>query len=184
MNKKQLNEEYVILVDQNDCEIGIQEKIKAHQYGQLHRAFSVFIFSKHYRGNHFENSKLLLQQRQKNKYHSGGLWTNTCCSHPRPHENIIHAGERRLEEEVGLVVNLKKAGVFQYRAKLNQNLIENEIDHVLVGSMDMDIQAINFNQEEISDVRWISVLELQKDLKNRPKKYTSWLVAALKIALA
>ncbi|OGO93478.1 MAG: isopentenyl-diphosphate delta-isomerase [Coxiella sp. RIFCSPHIGHO2_12_FULL_44_14] len=168
--------EYVILVDAYDHEIGIEKKTTAHRLGKQHRAFSVFIFN-----NKNNEKKLLLQQRQKNKYHSGGLWTNTCCSHPRPGENIITAGERRLQEEMGIRIPLQKVGEFQYTAQLDNGLIENEYDHVLIGYT--PIETIPFNQKEVADVRWVSLKTLEQELLRQPEKFTSWFEPALKIAL-
>ena len=173
---KSNTEEQVILVDKNDRSIGTEEKIKAHQEGKLHRAFSVFVFSQ-------KNSEwqLLLQQRHLDKYHSGGLWTNTCCSHPRPDENIITASKRRLFEETGLNIPLKKVGAFHYTAVVGNQLIENEYDYVLIGFT--DVATINFNKKEISAIRWVRVLDLKKELETNPKNFTFWLKQALEIAL-
>ena len=170
-----MREEKVILVDENDNEIGTETKILAHQRGQCHRAFSVFIFHRNQ-----NEIKLLLQQRQKDKYHSGGLWTNTCCSHPRPGENIILAGERRLKEEMGMEIKLALAGHFHYRAECENGLIENEYDHVLVGFAPVD--DIHFNPTEVAAVRWITMTDLFNALENHPKQFTVWFKQALFIA--
>ncbi|PMB54747.1 Isopentenyl-diphosphate delta-isomerase [Coxiella-like endosymbiont] len=167
----------VILVNEKDQPLGNEEKIKVHREGKLHRAFSVFIFS--WRNNELE---LLLQKRHPKKYHSGGLWTNTCCSHPRPGENIIEAGKRRLFEEMELKTLLKKAGEFRYTAKVGNNLIENEYDHVLVGFF-LTNKKIYFNKNEITAIRWINIPSLKKEYKKNPENFTPWLEPALKIAL-
>ncbi|AKQ33366.1 diphosphomevalonate decarboxylase [Candidatus Coxiella mudrowiae] len=166
----------VILVNEKDQPLGNEEKIKVHCEGKLHRAFSVFVFS--WRNNEWQ---LLLQQRHPEKYHSGGLWTNTCCSHPRPGENIIEAGERRLFEEMGLKMLLKKVGEFRYTAEVSNNLIENEYDHVLVGFLTNE--KIHLNKNEISAIRWINIPTLKEEFKKNPQNFTPWLDAALKIAL-
>lgn len=166
----------VVLVDEKDQALGIEEKIKAHREGKLHRAFSIFVFS--WRNNEWQ---LLLQQRHFDKYHSGGLWTNTCCSHPRPGENIIEAGRRRLFEEMGFKIPLKKVGEFRYTAEVSNNLIENEYDHVLVGFL--TDEKIHFNKNENSAVRWISIPALEKEFDKNPQNFTPWLDCALKIAL-
>lgn len=170
MNKK----EKVILVDDQDNEIGTEEKLLAHQLGKLHRAFSVFIF-------HPKTNELLLQQRQTDKYHSAGLWTNTCCSHPRPGEDIVTAGERRLYEEMGLKIVLHSVGAFQYTAYFDNGLIENEYDYVLLGFS--DAKKIDYNKNEVATTRWISITDLQTELKKYPEKFTPWFSQALEIAL-
>lgn len=173
---QKMSEEKVVLVNQNDESIGTETKLKAHQLGKLHRAFSVFIFY-----SNDNELKLLLQQRHTDKYHSGGLWTNTCCSHPRPDEDIIAAGERRLQEEIGIAVTLTKAGNFQYQAKFENGLIEHEYDHVLVGMADS--KTVEFNKKEISAIHWISISNLLDDLNKHPEKFTPWFKQALNIAL-
>lgn len=165
--------EQVILVNENDIEIGSSEKIAAHIQGKLHRAFSVFILHK------CEHKlEILLQQRSASKYHSANLWSNTCCGHPRPGENITAAAERRLREEMGFSVELQEVGSFYYIAKLpNVNLIENEIDHVLIGFCDGDSFQVNLN--EVQSYYWIDILTLQADLQQNPQKYTVWLPQVL-----
>jgi len=118
--------EKVVLVDELDKELGVMEKMQAHSLGLLHRAFSVFIFN--------DKNELLLQRRAKSKYHSGGLWSNTCCTHPRQGESIVAAAERRLVEEMGFTTNLDKAFDFIYHKSLDQGLIEHEFDHVFIGN--------------------------------------------------
>lgn len=166
----------VILVDQYDNPIGSAEKMSAHLQGLCHRAFSVFIAH-----STAEGWSLLLQQRAWSKYHSQGLWTNTCCSHPGPDEDIIAAAERRLQEEFGFSMPLQAAGVFHYSADLENNLIENEIDHVLIGYGKPE--HIKPNPEEIADYRWWSLKELQLALEHTPQQFTVWLKPALDIIL-
>lgn len=168
--------EYVILVDENDIPLGFEEKLKAHQDGKCHRAFSVFIFRKNTK-NAWE---LLLQQRQLNKYHSGGLWTNTCCSHPRKGENIIFAGQRRLLEEMGIECELHSVGYFHYIAHLDNNLTENELDHVLIGFYEQD--KIPFNPQEVANYRWIELSDLEQELHSSPQHFTQWFEQAYQIA--
>lgn len=167
--------EHVILVDQNDQILGIEEKIKAHREGLCHRAFSVFIYR--------ETPKLeiLLQKRASHKYHSPNLWTNTCCSHPRPGEDTIKAAERRLEEEMGIRVPLYSIGRFHYIAHFDNGLIENEVDHVLIGSYVS--QHIQPNPEEVQAYRWIKAEELQHAVQKNPDQFTPWLLEALQIVL-
>lgn len=167
--------EMIILVNPQDKQIGTIEKLSGHQYAMLHRAFSVLVFRKH-------NSRIetLLQQRAKKKYHGGGLWTNTCCSHPHPQENLVKSAEKRLLEEMGIQIKLKEVGKFHYVAKLDHGMTENEIDHVLVGTYDAD--SIPFNKDEVESYKWIDILSLQQDLLNQPHKYTPWLKQALELA--
>jgi isopentenyl-diphosphate delta-isomerase len=155
--------EYVILVDENDQEIGKMEKKEAHEKGLLHRAFSVFVFN--------ENKELLLQQRALTKYHSAGLWTNTCCSHPRIGETIEQAAHRRLMEEMGFDCDLSTKTSFIYKAAFENGLTEHEFDHVLVGSFNGEI---NFNPTEVKNFKWINLEELQIDLLQNNQNYTAW----------
>lgn len=155
--------EYVILVDENDQEIGTMEKQEAHEKGLLHRAFSVFIFN--------EKKELLLQQRALTKYHSAGLWTNTCCSHPRIGETIEQAAHRRLIEEMGFDCELSTKTSFIYKAAFENGLTEHEFDYVLVGSFNGEI---NFNPTEVKNFKWINLEELQIDLFQNNQNYTAW----------
>ena len=155
--------EYVILVDEIDQEIGTMEKQEAHEKGLLHRAFSVFVFN--------ENKELLLQQRALTKYHSAGLWTNTCCSHPRIGETIEKAAHRRLMEEMGFDCELSNKTSFIYKAAFVNCLTEHEFDHVLVGSFNGEI---NFNPTEVKNFKWINLEELQIDLLQNNQNYTAW----------
>lgn len=166
--------EYLVLVDEQDQEIGIEEKLSAHKKNLLHRAFSVFIFREK------PQLELLLQQRAFNKYHSQGLWTNTCCSHPRSGESILEAGQRRLLEELGITASLKNLGWFHYNAHFDNGLSENEIDHVLVGSIPHDTK-ITPNVDEVYDYRWITFANLKQELLASPASFTPWLEKALKL---
>lgn len=166
--------EYVILVDQENNIVGKEEKINAHANNLLHRAFSVFIFRTQ------PQLELLLQQRAWDKYHSPGLWTNTCCSHPRKDETIIAAGERRLREEVGISANLKDLGWFHYNAHFDNGFSENEIDHVLIGYVAPDT-TIEVNPAEVNAHRWITIANLEQELAARPDMFTAWLKPALNL---
>lgn len=157
-------EEKIILVDQNDVALGPIEKLEAHKKGLLHRAFSVFLFN--------SKGELLLQQRADDKYHSAGLWTNTCCSHPNYDENILDAIHRRLQEEIGMTAEVDYKFKFTYKAELENNLTEHEIDHVYFGISD-DLPILN--PEEVKNWKYIQMEELQNDLNAHPEKYTSWL---------
>ncbi len=160
--------EEVILVDKNNNVIGFMEKIEAHQKGLLHRAFSVFIFN--------SKQQLLLQRRALNKYHSAGLWTNTCCSHPRRDESFIVAANRRLSEEMGITCKLKYAFEFIYKANLDHNLSEHELDHVFLGKSD---KTPVLNKEEAMDYKYISLDDLKIEIQNNPDSYTEWLKICL-----
>ena len=166
--------EHVILVDESNNPIGISEKIAAHRQGLCHRAFSVFIF------RHHTQLELLLQQRAGHKYHSPGLWTNTCCSHPSPGEDTVAAGQRRLIEEMGIKASLNEAGVFHYIAHFANGLTENEVDHVLIGMLTQE----NFvtNPDEVSDHRWMTLPDLTEEMAQYPDRFTPWLKQALEIA--
>ncbi len=155
--------EEVILVDTTDRAIGRMEKQEAHIKGLLHRAFSIFIFN--------ENDELLLQQRAFHKYHSGGLWTNACCSHPAPGEETIAAAERRLSEEMGFTTALTPLFTFIYHADLDNNLQEHELDHVFAGRYNGPVQP---DPEEVADYIWISGDQLITAVEKRPADYTVW----------
>jgi diphosphomevalonate decarboxylase len=164
----------VLLVDAADQPIGIADKLQAHLQGLLHRAFSVFILRHQ---NH--TPELLLQQRQLSKYHAGGLWTNTCCSHPQPGEATIAAAERRLQEELGFTVPLIEIGIFTYRAEFPNAMIEHEVDHVLLGYLDDPSIIVQPNPEEIMAVRWVTLEKAQQECKENPDHYTPWFAQAL-----
>ena len=163
-----MTKEYVILVDEQDNDIGVMEKMKAHQDGLLHRAFSVFIFN--------DQDELLLQQRAISKYHSGGLWTNTCCSHPRPNEPIKDAANRRLFEEMGMSCDLKIKTSFIYKTPFDNGLTEHELDYVLIGKTNENPQV---NKEEVESYKWMLVKDIKKDISDNPDHYTSWFKIAL-----
>jgi len=153
----------VILVDVNDRQTGVMEKMKAHEQGILHRAFSVFIFNR--------KGEMLLQQRAIVKYHSGGLWTNACCSHPYPAEETIMAAQRRLKEELGFETAIEKVFDFVYKADFDNGLTEHEFDHVFVGQYD---GVIDFNKDEVNDVCYRNVPEIRNSLQTEPQRYTAW----------
>lgn len=156
--------EQVILVDNQDRPLGVMPKLEVHQKGLLHRAFSVFIFN--------SNGELLLQQRSHKKYHSAGLWSNTCCSHPMPGESVSGAASRRLKEEMGIKAELIPVFSFIYHADLESGLIEYEFDHVLFG-ISNELPAIN--KTEVQDYKLIALDALALDISKSPDTYTAWL---------
>jgi isopentenyl-diphosphate Delta-isomerase len=156
-------EKNVILVNEKDEITGTAQKMEAHQKGLLHRAFSIFVFNK--------NGEMLLQQRAMDKYHSGGLWTNTCCSHPQPGEDIEAAAKKRLKEEMGFEIPVLKIFDFVYKSKFDSGLTEYEFDHVFVGEYDGEV---NYNSEEVMSAEYKSMPEILKSLKQDPEKYTAW----------
>jgi isopentenyl-diphosphate delta-isomerase len=158
-----MTEEKVVLVNEQDDAIGIEDKIRAHLLGALHRAFSVFIVN--------AEGQLLVQKRALTKYHSRGLWTNTCCGHPRPDEAVEKAARRRLKEEMGFDSELSELFNFIYSASLEDGLIENEYDHVLVGSFDGVPKP---DPAEIAEWRWVDMATLSVDIKEHPERYTYW----------
>ena len=156
-------EEQVILVNEKDEPIGLMGKMEAHEKGLLHRAFSVFVFN--------SKQEVLLQQRAACKYHSPNLWTNTCCSHPRVGETNQQAGERRLQEEMGLQVPLQEVFSFIYKAPFDNGLTEHEYDHVLIGYSDAQPQI---NPEEVASWKWLSLEAIKEDILQAPEQYTAW----------
>ena len=158
-----MSEEKVILVDKNDNQVGLMPKLEAHEKGVLHRAFSIFIFNSKY--------ELLLQKRASAKYHSGGLWTNTCCSHPRENEDIFDAANRRLDEEMGIKTSLRKVYDFIYKAELDNQLTEHEFDHVFYGVYDNDPIL---NKDEADDFKWVDMETLNNDIVKNEDNYTVW----------
>ena len=158
-----MDEPIVILVDNNDNEVGFMEKIEAHRRGMLHRAISVFIVDSEW--------KWILQKRAYDKYHSMGLWTNTCCTHPAPGESNLDAANRRLKEEMGIRCSLEELFSFVYREKLDNELTENEFDHVFFGISDKDPVI---NASEADDWEKISFDELHGDIQKNPDNYTYW----------
>jgi len=179
--------EYVVLVDGKDQEIGLAEKILAHEKNLLHRAFSVFVFRQKptasLNDTPLQRVELLLQQRAFHKYHSGGLWTNTCCSHPCANENIVKAGERRLREELGISTSLKNLGWFHYMAYFPNGMFENEIDYVLVGMLPAD-DKVNPHPDEVHAYRWIGIAELEHEIVTDHTQFTPWLTTALEMVKA
>ena len=172
-----MNTEYVVLVNEQDQELGTEEKMTAHKLGLLHRAFSVFVYRKT-----GEVTEFLLQQRHQSKYHCGGLWTNTCCSHPRLGEDVISAGQRRLKEEMSIDLPLKNVGSFRYHAILDNGLSEHELDHVLVGEYDPS-QFVVLDPHEAQAYRWVSCEQLMEELSLHAKNYTPWFKPALNLVL-
>lgn len=164
--------EFVILVDEDDNQLGLMEKMEAHEKGLLHRAFSVFLFN--------SKGEMLLQQRAFSKYHSGGLWTNTCCSHPRDKEKTIAAAHRRLEEEMGFDCEIEKAFHFTYKSILDNDLTEHELDHVFIGQYEGEIKP---NPEEVESYKYISISELTKDVAENSDNYTEWFKICLEEVL-
>jgi isopentenyl-diphosphate Delta-isomerase len=155
--------EQVILVNELDEPVGIMEKMQAHEVAVLHRAFSVFIFN--------ASGEMLLQQRASTKYHSAGLWTNACCSHPRPAENTLAAAHRRLLEELGFDTPLTKIFHFTYKADFSNGLVEHEFDHVFAGQYSGSITA---NTDEVSNYGYYQMQHIDHELKLNPEKYTAW----------
>ena len=158
-----MREEQVILVNEQDQEIGLMSKMEAHEKAVLHRAFSVFIFN--------SKNELMLQQRASHKYHSPNLWTNTCCSHQRHGESNIEAGKRRLFEEMGFVTELEEKTSFIYKAPFDNGLTEHELDHIMVGYFD---DSPNLNKDEVKDWKWMSLEAIKNDIIYNPSSYTAW----------
>ena len=153
----------VQLVDNQDNPIGVMEKILAHQKGELHRALSVLILN--------SKNELLLQRRALGKYHSPGLWTNTCCSHPYPGEDSFEAAKRRLQEEMGMSADLNFVFKFQYKCDFDNGLIEHELDHVFIGVTD---DTPHINTDEAMAFSWVSIEDLEESMKKNPNDYTFW----------
>lgn len=158
-------EEQVVLVDEKDNPIGLMPKMEAHERAVLHRAFSVFILN--------GKGELMLQQRGNHKYHSPGLWTNTCCSHQRDGESNIDAGQRRLHEEMGFTTELTELTSFIYKASFDNGLTEHEFDHIMLGRYE-DNPVIN--PDEVAAWKWMPLAEVKKDVEANPKNYTVWFV--------
>ena len=164
-----MDKEFVILVNEHDEPIGLMEKIEAHQKGLLHRAFSILIFN--------SNGEMLLQQRALSKYHSPGLWTNACCSHPRNGETILQAANRRLSEEMGMNTPLTVKTHFIYKASFDNGLTEHELDYVLEGSSDVNPVI---NTEEVNAYQWIAMDDLRNWIKHEPTAFTVWFLELFK----
>lgn len=158
-----MTEELVILVDENDNQVGLMPKMEAHEKALLHRAFSVFVFN--------DAKELMIQQRALSKYHSPGLWTNTCCSHQREGESHIDAGKRRLMEEMGFTTELEESISFIYKAPFDNGLTEHEFDHILTGSYNGEP---NLNPEEVAAWKWMPLAEIKSDMEENPQVYTAW----------
>ena len=156
-------EEHVILVDEQDHPIGLMPKMEAHEKGRLHRAFSVFVLN--------ERHELLLQQRAMHKYHSPGLWTNSCCSHQRDKESTVDAGFRRLKEEMGFAVPVKEVFSFIYKVPFDNGLTEHEFDHVLVGYYNGGVKP---HPEEAMGYRWQALSDIKRDMAEHPERFTAW----------
>jgi isopentenyl-diphosphate Delta-isomerase len=157
-------EDQLVLVNEKDEMVGIGAKLKIHREGLLHRAFSIFIFNSH--------GELLVQRRAFSKYHSAGLWSNTCCGHPRPGERILDAAQRRLKYEMGLDCSLEEAATFIYRVDVGNGLIEHEFDYVFVGHSEADPIL---NLEEAIDSRLMGFTELAREMNSFPEDFTCWL---------
>ena len=153
----------VVLVNEQDQIVGVLDKTQAHVTGSLHRAFSVFILN--------SADQLLLQRRALTKYHSKGLWSNTCCGHPRPGETIGEASGRRLLEEMGFQTDLRKLFDFTYYAPLDEGLIEHEFDHVMIGRFE---DAPKPNSDEVMEWKWVDLMVVSKELEDNPTHYTYW----------
>jgi len=160
--------EKIILVDKKDRAMGTGEKLQVHKAGKLHRAFSIFVFN--------SRGELLLQKRARGKYHSGGLWTNTCCSHPRAGEKLEQAVHRRLKQEMGFDCPLTEAFSFIYKVKFEDGIYEHEFDHVFVGRHEGTPAP---NPEEVEGWKRVSMKELKKDIRKNPGNYTYWLRIAV-----
>ena len=158
-----MTEEHVILVDENDNQIGLMPKMEAHEKALLHRAFSVFIFN--------NKNELMLQQRAAHKYHSPKLWTNTCCSHQRDGETNLEAGKRRLKEEMGFVTDLQEKTSFIYKAPFENGLTEHELDHIMVGYYN---EEPHLNKDEVASWKWMSLEDVKSDIARNPQYYTAW----------
>jgi isopentenyl-diphosphate delta-isomerase len=158
-----IENEKVILVNEHDDMVGIMDKMETHRQGLLHRAFSIFIFNR--------KGEMLLQQRALSKYHSAGLWTNACCSHPMPGEKIQDAAQRRLMEELGFETPIEKIFDFVYKAKFDNGLTEHEFDHVFAGEYE---GKLNINPEEVKDFCYKGIEEIKNTMQTHPQKYTAW----------
>jgi len=155
--------EHLVLVTENDVEMGTMEKMEVHEKGLLHRAFSVFIFN--------EKGEWLLHKRAAEKYHSPNLWTNACCSHPFPGEGVMEAAHRRLNEELGFDCAVQKAFHFTYNAAMENGLTEHEFDHVFTGVYD---GPVLFNQSEVSECKFVPESQIEKWITDRPADFTAW----------
>lgn len=155
--------EQVILVNESDHQIGVMEKMEAHEKAILHRAFSVFLFN--------SLGEMMLQRRALTKYHSAGLWTNACCSHPRPGETALEAAQRRTKEELGIQPQIQHIFSFMYKASFDNGLTEHEFDHVFIGQWNDDV---HLNPEEVAEIRYLTIEEIRSDMQQNPDHYTAW----------
>ena len=162
-------EEQVVVVSENDEILGLMEKMNAHENGILHRAFSVFLFN--------DKGEMLLQKRASGKYHSPNQWTNAVCSHPKIDETYLEGAQRRLNEELGITANLTEKFSFIYKADVGQNLWEHELDHVFTGNYEGNLAL---NEEEVSEVRYISMQQLDEEMNENPENFTEWFKIILK----
>lgn len=162
-----MKQQKVILVDENDVELGVMDKMDAHRKGLLHRAFSIFIFDL--------KGRMLLQQRSPGKYHGGGLWTNACCSHPVPGEAIKDAATRRLEEELGFITPLKEIFAFTYSSNVENGLVEHEYDHVLAGQFEGEIFP---DQAEVASFRYVDMEDIKEEMDQHADQFTTWFTIA------
>lgn len=162
-------EEQVVVVSENDEILGLMEKMEAHENGILHRAFSVFLFN--------DKGEMLLQKRASGKYHSPNQWTNAVCSHPKIDETYLEGAQRRLNEELGITANLTEKFSFIYKADVGQNLWEHELDHVFTGNYEGNFAL---NEEEVSEIRYISMQQLDAEMNENPEKFTEWFKIILK----
>ena len=161
--------EQVVVVSENDEILGLMEKMEAHENGILHRAFSVFLFN--------DKGEMLLQKRASGKYHSPNQWTNAVCSHPKIDETYLEGAQRRLNEELGITANLTEKFSFIYKADVGQNLWEHELDHVFTGNYEGNFAL---NEQEVSEVRYISMQQLDEEMNANPEKFTEWFKIILK----
>ena len=171
-NSARIENTHINLVNEKGKRIGAIDKLEAHKQGKLHEAFSIFIFNK--------NRELLIQRRALNKYHSGGLWTNTCCSHPKVNEELKTATHRRLKEEMGFDCNLKKIDSLIYKTKkLDNNLIEYEFDHIFIGNTKKEIPIVA-NKDEVCEYEWIKISDLKNKIRTRHQNFTEWFKIIMK----
>lgn len=162
-------EEQVVVVSENDEILGLMEKMNAHENGILHRAFSVYLFN--------NKGEMLLQKRASGKYHSPNQWTNAVCSHPKINETYLEGAQRRLNEELGITADLTEKFSFIYKADVGQNLWEHELDHVFTGNYEGNFAL---NEEEVSEIRYISMQQLDEEMNANPEKFTEWFKIILK----
>lgn len=168
-----MTKDQVILVDEQDKAIGVMDKLEAHEKGALHRAFSVFIFN--------NSGQMLLQKRSMSKYHSPGLWTNACCSHPLPEEDTLSAAKRRLSEEMGMRAELEHQGYILYRTNrvsigFENGLIEHEYDHIYTGKSEDEPEI---NPEEVENYQWLSIPDIKERVRSNPEHFTHWFKVAI-----